>query len=337
MNRKKITRYGFTLVIILIPLALFFFVLFFIHHIKDAVQTSNSNNKNIHVNHILIAGTLTDKDMLHKFYEGALVSAPYYNAVVEKLQPSSMADTRDLQTWLDYASYVDADGIIIFSDDESNVIKQPVNAYGSIIPVITLGNNNPDNNQVCFIGTNKYELGKAFAGEISLFEETAGKKVRNILALVNTDKNITATDRILASMQEELQKRIPNNSILIHTEQISSRSSSKIDSAIRSTVKNGVTSYKPELILCFSADDTVITAQTLIDLNLTADTEIIGLYENEKTQIYIDIGIIFSVVSVDAKLIGMQAMENLFSWKADGYANSYSTSDIVIIRKEEKL
>ena len=37
-----------------------------------------------------------------------------YHAVLEKLSPSSVADERGLDTWLNYASYVDADGVIVF-------------------------------------------------------------------------------------------------------------------------------------------------------------------------------------------------------------------------------
>lgn len=337
MFPKKIVQWGIFSVSFLILCNLSFLTLFFARQIKNTRQVSHTDNQQIEVNHVLIAGTEIDKDMLNKFYEGAHSIAGEYNSVVEKLLPSSLAETKELQSWVDYASYVDADGLILFCDDENTIIKQPVNAYGSTIPVVTLLNNNPDTNQVCFLGTNKYELGKAFASEVFVFEKNTEIKVHNILALVDIEKNVTAVDRILSSLQEELKSRKGNEIINIYIEHIVNKNFSGIDANTRNIIQNAVENYNTELILCFSADETISAAQTLIDLNLTANSSVIGLYENSKTQSYIDKGIIFSVISVDAYSIGIEAMKNLFLWKTKGYTNSYSTTDLVMLRKEEHL
>ena len=65
---------------------------------------------------------------------------------------------------------------------------------------------------------------------------------------------------------------------------------------------------------------------------MTGNTKIIGLYTNEKTKEYLDKGILYTVISPSPTDMGALAMEQIFSWKHNGYSNEYITTNINILK-----
>lgn len=333
-KNKKRSEFIFLVVVVLLALSFSLFIYSFIFQLRTISGKNDGNNQAKYTSHIVFAGTRSDVDMFNAFFEGASSVSKNYSAIIEKLLPTTMADERDLQTWLNYASYIDADGIIIFPDDEDFVIEKPVNIFESTIPVVSLVNSNTENAHVLFLGTNKYEIGKQFTEEIFAYEKMIQTTIPTVLALVNTEKNISATDRVLASIQEEFNKS-KNLKRTILTETISGRGVEPVSDEVKELVSKLNKEQEVKLILCFSANDTVMAAQALVDLNLTGEIGIIGLYENKETRTFIEKGIIFSVISFDAFSMGVKAMESLFSLIEQGYANNYGAIDLVVLRKEE--
>lgn len=162
------------------------------------------------------------------------------------------------------------------------------------------------------------------------------KPINTIFALVNSEKNVSAADRILASIQEELfkNKQLQRNVLV---KEFSSKGIGPVNDEVRNVILKLMETHGSKLILCFSANDTIMAAQALIDLNATGEIGIIGLYENNETMNYIEKGIVFSVISVDAFSMGMEAMECLFSLINKGHANNYGSADLIVLRKEEGL
>ena len=160
---QKPSELIFVSIFVLLALCFFLFIYYIAFQIHSSLDKNDANNQVKYTSHILFVGPRGDADMFNALFDGANSKAMEYHAVLEKLSPSSVADERGLDTWLNYASYVDADGVIVFSDNESALIEQPMNTYGSAIPVVSLINTNPESSPVVFLGTNKYEIGKCFA------------------------------------------------------------------------------------------------------------------------------------------------------------------------------
>ena len=113
--------------------ALVFFSVNILHKQQRYVAVPSEGHKN----HILVAGTHTDAAFLQEVYEGASSVAEEYDAVVELLLPDSHADDVTISSWLEYAEYVGASGIIAYVDDEKEIVVPPVDIYGAKIPLVT--------------------------------------------------------------------------------------------------------------------------------------------------------------------------------------------------------
>lgn len=284
------------------------------------VAFSSEGNKN----HILVAGTHTDAEFLQEVYEGAASVAENYDAVVELLLPDSNADDVSIYSWLEYAEYIGASGMIAYVDDEKQVIDTPVDIDGNKIPLVTLGNDNPNSSHISYIGTNKYELGKQLAKLVT------SMKVDNteLLIVADINHNSEATNIMLASFNEEIGSSTNLNWNLLETEKTKNISSDEI---IRQAfVKN------PEInmVICLTLEDTLRAVQSVIDLNKTGEIKIIGFHESEKTIEYLKKGILSAVISFNPEKIGQNAMKEIFNYKHYGYANGYIVNDINIITKE---
>jgi len=277
-----------------------------------------------HKNHILVAGTHTDAEFLQEVYEGASSVAENYDAVVELLLPDSNADDVSIYSWLEYAEYIGASGLIAYIDDEKQVINPLVDIEGNKIPLVALGNDNPNSSHITYIGTNKYELGKQLAKLVtSIMPEEA-----ELLIVADNNNNSEATNIMLASFIEDIASLTSLNWNLLETGKSKTVSSDEI---IRQAFIK-----KPEInmVICLTLEDTLRTAQSVIDLNKTGEIKIIGFHESEKTIEYLNKGILSAVISFNPEKIGQNAMKEIFNYKHYGYANGYIVNDINIITKE---
>ncbi|MBO7135443.1 MAG: substrate-binding domain-containing protein [Spirochaetaceae bacterium] len=277
-----------------------------------------------HKNHILVAGTHTDADFLQEVYEGASSVAEEYDAVVELLLPDSHADDVSISSWLEYAEYVGASGIIAYVDDEKEIVSSPVDVYGEKIPLVTLGNDNPNSSHISYIGTNKYELGRQLAKLVkSIKPENA-----ELLIVTDTNHNSEATNIMLAAFSESLGASANLSWNILETGRNRNISSDEI---IRQTfIKNP----KINMVICLSLEDTLRVTQSVIDLNRTGQIKIIGFHESAKTLEYLSKGILSAIISFAPEEVGIKAMKEIFDYKQNGYANGYIVNDINVITKE---
>ena len=275
-------------------------------------------------NHILVAGTHTDADFLQEVYEGASSVAEEYDAVVELLLPDSHADDVSISSWLDYAEYVGASGIIAYVDNEKEIVNSPVDIYGEKIPLVTLGNDNPNSDHISYIGTNKYELGRQLAKLVKSIKQENSE----LLIVADTDINNESTNIMVASFTESLGASSSVNWNLLETGRNKNISPDEI---IRQTFIR-----KPEInmVICLSLEDTLRVTQCVIDLNKTGQVKIIGFHESEKTLEYLNKGILSAIISFEPEEIGKMAMKEIFSYKKSGYANGYIVNNINVITKE---
>ena len=74
-----------------------------------------------------------------------------------------MAEDVSTQGLFDYATFVNADGIIAYIDNESDIVETPTGSGRTQIPVVTVGHFNQNIPQISFIGNNFSESGRILA------------------------------------------------------------------------------------------------------------------------------------------------------------------------------
>ena len=318
---KKTVRIILGIILVLLITALGFTVFFSVMALK---QTDTFSAYEPREHHIIVTGTRSNYDFLIKLYEGVSENIASYNAVAELVIPDTEIDTESLKSSLAYAGYAGVDGVIVYNEDENYVIESPCTVNGRKIPVVVTGSYNPENDAICFIGANRYELGKA-AVQLILKNQN---RWDNILAIVSNSENSISSGRILSSMQEYISGNAEG--ISLNVVRFNTKGMFLPEDKFRDILLH----TECDCVFCFTANDTVRAAQAVIDANLTDKVMVAGFYENEKNLEYVRKEIIAGIITVDAVEIGRRAVDELFSWLKNGYANSFITTDVKVIDAE---
>lgn len=312
MENKKSNVIYLSLVIVFVLLIVASIILSAFHLSKTRhglpTRELDSESRNYH---ILVTGTFDNQLFLQQVYEGAQRFSDQYNAIVELYVPGSQAEDVPLQALLDYASYVNADGVIAFNDLAESIVTVPHRTNDESIPFITTGLYNPNIPQVSYIGTSYWELGKKISTEINSYVHGTGNIV------IFSDEYLSSNN--YANLM---------NSLLDKLHQYKSINYTIIDDL------NTFDAFSTtNLIVCLSEQDTIKTAQKLMELEDKSIPGLLGFGTNETCQLYLEKGIVSELIDVDAQKIGETALKELFEYRTTGYANSYIAADVKILRK----
>lgn len=331
-NKRKI----FAAVFLLCLLIIFGFILFYIFKIFQITDQNSQQENNFLNHHIIIAGGRNNADYLRQVYEGAAAVAGDYSAVVELLLPSSQAEDDSLLSKLEYASALGASGIIAYIDSDSQIVQAPKDVFNGEIPLVCLGQQNPYNDSICYIGPNKFELGQILAKTAVLLCPDGG----NLLIPVDAVQNREASGQLIGNMNQALNEYYARQA---SDEETSANSVKRINVQILE-LKNDPTISPDDFIrqeiiarhdincvLCLSHADTLRVAQTVIDLNRTS-IAVIGFEESEKTLDFLQRGVLQALVSFNARKTGELAMAQIFEYIKNGNANVYIPNDIRVLR-----
>lgn len=275
--------------------------------------------------HVLIIGEAEDEGALKEIYRGAEEESKSYNCVVELNVPTSLAEAQSLQSLFDFASFVDADGVIAYIGEDDANIKIPTACDGREIPLITISQYEESIPQVSYIGTNYSELGRKISQESANYLEGGGN-----LVVINTVKaNNPNYSNLMANVMNYLSYY---SDIEVFVADLAS------SAAITDT--SGVLARKirydeADLLVCLTSEDSIRAAQLVNDLGKTGHVGIIGFGEGSVLDRYLEIGVITELLSIDSKKIGSLALKELFEYIHYGHANSYIAADVKIRKAGE--
>lgn len=276
---------------------------------KSLNTTINSQNEKKY--HIIVTSTYENQFFMQQVFDGANRIANEYDFIVELYVPDSLAENTNLQTMLDYCSYVNVDGIIAYIDSPEQKINVLQNINKKEIPLVTTGQFSQDIPQISFIGNSYWELGKKFADESIKMLGQRG----NIFVLNDNSKITTFYSNLLNSFQNTLSKFPKINVNVIQS----------IDKSIKLNSENN-------LFVCFTEEDTINSAQTLFDLFNKKDYQLIGFGNNEVCTFYLQKNYVDELLSVNPGKIGENAIINLSEYLKTGYTNNYITTEVRITR-----
>ena len=292
----------------------------------NALKSGRSDDytaESLRTTSVLITGTSDNEDYLRQIYEGALERCDMYDSAIQLYVPSSKAENMNLQSLLNYAGFINADCVISYIDGSSSLIP-PKNSSGVAVPLITVGNYNPDLPQISFIGINYSELGRIFASEIISFLNAKG----TVFILNTSSKNDLNYSMLVSSLLNTLRQE---NDIKVEISAVLQDSSFSLQDSIRQQI---VSASDIDVLVSLTEESTMLTAQTVTDLNLAGKISIIAFGEGVGSQSYYDKGLIAELISIDSKNIGKKALDEFYEFHQKGSANSYVMADIKVQRNE---
>ena len=314
MEKKTARQLKYVLLIVSFTALLIFSIVFYAAFLSPHTRPQNQNEYNPSdtcLYHVIITGTYENLSFLSEVYKGASKLAGAYKTVVDLHVPNSQADTESLQSLLDYCSFLNADGIIIYLDSSEDTPVLLRRQDAPAIPLITTGQFSPNMQQISYIGTNNWELGKKIADEAQYFLPVGG----SVYIISQSDDTNSYT--LISSIQSALGD---NQTITTKV----------IDKVTPELTIEG----KDNIFITLTEDDTILSAQLLSEQFDSFRYKLIGIGGNEVCQLYLQKGWIGELVSLDPEKIGETALRELFEYRSKGYANSYITADVKTSRGE---
>ena len=270
---------------------------------------------------ILLLGKASHESYLKKIYEGAKDAAREKKAVLQLYTGKSNTEEISSQSLFNYASYMNADGIIAYidSDEEPDI---PRKSDGTPIPLITVGTYVPNLTQLSYIGINYSELGRIMAREILAL---AGKSGKVILLGTNSNGDIN-----YSNLMNGLFNTVSyDDGIFLKTIQLKKDSSFSKEDFLRQQLAS---EENLELIVCLTEESTILAAQSIRELNLSGKVYILGFGDSRDCLSYFEKNIVTELISVKIDEIGEKAVKGIFEFIETGYTNSFVTVEIQVLR-----
>ena len=251
---------------------------------------------------------------------GALDAAKALDCAVifHTLAPDSLS--------LAMASYTGVNGVAVFSYEKTEaMVANLEKILKKGIPVVQIENEVVNSPNTILIGTNSYDAGKSIA-KIALGSE---KPVLNI-GLIYSDKNPAL--KADASLVEVGIKSILGDRLSrLYTEQTTFN---PIDA--EGIVYELLRRTPPiDIIALTDSNDTLVAIQSIIDLNLVGQVQIIGFGNEQTIKEYISKGVVLGSIIRNPVEIGYRAIAALKEMSTNGNTSAYVNTGINIITKNE--
>jgi ribose transport system substrate-binding protein len=275
--------------------------------------------------HVVVVGESDSYVFLNQVFQGAESLAKKYNALVELKVPRSEAENLSLEALIDYASFVNADGIIAAVNSESPALKKVFRIDGTEIPIITLGHYSQKNSQVSFIGYNYSALGNRIASEsISLFNADGTAYI-----LPDENSSVSNSANVLNSILDFYrQKGISNFQVI-------GKSAEENESQIHE-IMSKKSAEKNSVVICLTEAESMRVLQ-IASSHENFSFNILGFGENEILSTYLEKGILTKLISPDLQKIGSAAMTELFEYRNKGYANNYINAELKVQEAKNEI
>lgn len=329
MNKNKtkffqIVFLGFFIVLIVFCI-LFFIFTFSKLHTKAFSKSALGVQRDYSV---LVTGSSSNEAFLKQVYEGASIVSNFYDSATQYYVPEIKVENNSFQSLAYYAGFTNSDCVITYLDSDFENAFVPRTIDGSLIPLVTVGYYSPDVPKLFHIGIDYEELGLKMAEEaIKYFNGKEG-----ILYILNVDKDKNQSNKILF---DSLSSRLVENSN-IQIQYSTVKDDNKVGGfSLEDEVRQQIASLgKIDLILALSEQNTLLAVQTVLDLNVNAQTKIIGFGEGQESLTSLKKGFVLELFSADAVDIGKKAMQHFFEYKTNGTVDNFVLADLKILKAE---
>lgn len=234
-------------------------------------------------------------------------------------------DTDPLSLEMVPFSGVDGIGVYAYQEDSQTLVNlSDISDAG--IPVIQIENEIIRDEKTFFIGTNNFDSGKAI-GKLAL----KSKKEKINLALVYSEKNpglMTEANLIELGLLSTLGYRLSN----IQKEETTLN---PLD-AERLTYRLMRQDPAIDVIVLTDPNDTLVTVQAIVDMNLVGEIQVIGFGDDERIKEFINKGLVLGTIVRNPFRIGFSAVMALQEISTNGYTSAFVDTGISIITGTEE-
>lgn len=232
---------------------------------------------------------------------------------------SSDYSLRDL---MDIAVASEVNGIIVENTGERGLEEKMQAAAEAGIPVVTVLNDAPLTDRVCFVGINPYSVGQKYSSELLKLIPEGGDAVR-ICVLLTDD----AVDRNEYQIYTQINTDLVTNPktsgrVSVEAIRIPTDAPFASEEAIRELFQTEGGKI-PDYIICFNSLITDSVYQTVLDFNLAGQTQIIGYYTSVTTLDAIRNGNVAMTMMADTEGMGRACAKALLDQIEEGRTNSY--------------
>jgi ribose transport system substrate-binding protein len=290
----------------------------------NAAKTSRIDPGKEYGLYVMLIAERIDSPFWQMVYAGALEAAEELDCVVELSGPLSGADRRSTDEYLDYAIAARVDGILCYVHDDAQTRANLALAAKKGIPVVTLENDSVSSPRISFVGVSSWELGKLLGEQLV---RTGGNSSR---ALVLTDGSAwKSSENIMLSGMREAVRQFSGISVVPLGS--ADFSGSGFEEAVRRRIMEDMSL---DVIVSLRVEDTMLAAQSLIELNQTNRVSVVSFRESPEIYEYLRKGIVSAVVVVDARQMGRRAIESLVEYLDTGHTNDYVITDMHVVNAE---
>lgn len=214
----------------------------------------------------------------------------------------------------------DGFGLYLYEKDRSK-LQYLSEILGEGIPVVQIENEVIQGPGSFFIGTNNFDVGKG----IGLLAQDIDKDNLNMVLVYSKKNPGVMSDRNLVEMG---LKTILGDKLISLTTEVTSLN----------PLDTGMLAYdllkkEPsiDIIVLTDPNDTLMTVQAIIDMNLVGRVHIIGFGEHETIKSYIDKGVILGSIVRNPYRIGFSTVMALIELSTYGNTSAYADTGITIL------
>ncbi len=214
----------------------------------------------------------------------------------------------------------DGFGLYLYEKDRSK-LQYVSEILKEGFPVVQIENEIIQGTDSIFIGTNNFDVGKGI-GQLAL--DTGIDKLNMVLVYSKKSPGVLS-DRNLVEMG--LKTVLGNKLSVLNTEETS-----------LNPLATGMLAYdllrkdpSIDIIALTDANDTLMTVQTIIDMNLVGKVQIIGFGEHETIKSYIEKGVLLGSIVRNPYRIGFSTVMALKELNTNGYTSAYADTGITIL------
>jgi|GEM_PF-6509307 len=321
LKKEKNFRSMLQITVLLLVSAVLIYSLYYTVQMIKYSAASQQKEIRDYTYHIALVGEPANSEIIGEIYKGASSLSSTYNVMVDNLVPKAGAGTASIQPLIEYATAMSVDGIIAYVPDKNVKIFPAITTDGNHIPMLMIGNDNPEAQGIAYIGINGYELGKEMA-ETLASSVTGGK----ILAVYDSTGTAELYGRILSSFREVL---LSQGTYTIENTDVRRKAGISAEDLIHDAIRSQA---DIKAVVCLSTDNTIRVAETILDLNMAGKISVIGFGDTQKIQEYLDKGVLSASISQQPEDMGSQAVQTLVEYITAGNTNEYTTVPVRVIR-----
>jgi len=219
-----------------------------------------------------------------------------------------------------HLSGFDGLGLYLYDKDDKK-LKILGDIVNEGIPVVQIENEVLQGSNSFFIGTNNFNVGKAI-GQIA--KNTDLDSMKMVLVYSKKNPGLKSDDNLI---EMGIKTVLGGSLVELRTEE----TSLNLLDAEMLAYKLLKTNPSIDIIVLTDPNDTLVTVQAIIDMNLVGMVKIIGFGEHETIKAYIDKGVVLGSIVRNPYRIGYSTVLALKELSLNGYTSAYVDTGITVI------